>query len=59
MGIGGTLYSRVLRRTSTFTAVILASAFVFERSFDLAAEKIFDTINKGKLWDHIKDKYEQ
>lgn len=47
MGIGATLYNVVLRRTSTFTIVVLASAFVFERGFDLAADKIFDTINKG------------
>ncbi|KAL6427475.1 hypothetical protein ACFW04_008769 [Cataglyphis niger] len=59
MGIGATLYNVVLRRTSTFTVVVLASAFIFERGFDLAADKIFDTINKGKLWKHIKDKYEQ
>lgn len=59
MGIGNTLYNVVLRRTSTFTVVVLASAFAFERSFDLAADKIFDTINKGKLWKHIKDKYEE
>ncbi|XP_050463753.1 cytochrome b-c1 complex subunit 9 [Cataglyphis hispanica] len=59
MGIGATLYNVVLRRTSTFTIVVVASAFVFERGFDLAADKIFDTINKGKLWKHIKDKYEQ
>ncbi|XP_029156608.1 cytochrome b-c1 complex subunit 9 [Nylanderia fulva] len=58
MGIGGTLYNVVLRRTSTFTLVVLASAFVFERSFDVAADKIFETINKGKLWKDIKHRYE-
>lgn len=47
MGIGGTLYNIFLKRTSTFTVVVVASAFVFERSFDVAADKIFDTINKG------------
>lgn len=41
------LYNLVLRRTSTFTLAVLVSAFVFERGFDLAADKIFDTVNKG------------
>ncbi|KAM0725673.1 Cytochrome b-c1 complex subunit 9 [Formica fusca] len=59
MGIGATLYNVVLRRTSSFAVVVLASTFVFERGFDLAADQIFDTINKGKLWKHIKDKYEE
>jgi len=47
MKFGGMLYNLVLRRTSTFTIAVLASAFVFERAFDMASEKIFDTINKG------------
>lgn len=41
------LYNFVLKRTSTFTIAVLAAAFVFERGFDMASEKIFDTINKG------------
>ncbi|XP_012528498.1 cytochrome b-c1 complex subunit 9 [Monomorium pharaonis] len=58
MAFGGTLYNLVLKRTSTFTIAVLASAFVFERAFDVAADEIFDTINKGKLWKDIKHKYE-
>ncbi|XP_032678781.1 cytochrome b-c1 complex subunit 9-like [Odontomachus brunneus] len=53
-----TLYNIFLKRTSTFTLTVLTAAFVFERTFDLASDKIFDTVNKGKLWKHIKDKYE-
>ncbi|KAG5305968.1 QCR9 protein, partial [Pseudoatta argentina] len=58
MGFSSTLYNLVLRRTSTFTVAVLASAFIFERGFDMASEKIFDTINKGKQWKDIKHKYE-
>ncbi|XP_011685296.1 PREDICTED: cytochrome b-c1 complex subunit 9 [Wasmannia auropunctata] len=58
MGLGGTLYNLVLKRTSTFTIVVLASAFAFERGFDMASEKIFDAINRGKQWKDIKHKYE-
>ncbi|TGZ47345.1 cytochrome b-c1 complex subunit 9 [Temnothorax longispinosus] len=58
MGLGGTFYNLVLKRTSTFTVAVVASAFMFERGFDMAADYIFDTINKGKLWKDIKHKYE-
>ncbi|EFN84889.1 cytochrome b-c1 complex subunit 9 [Harpegnathos saltator] len=53
-----TLYNLVLRRTSTYTLAILVTAFMFERGFDVAADKIFDSINKGKQWNDIKHKYE-
>ncbi|KYN33350.1 Cytochrome b-c1 complex subunit 9 [Trachymyrmex septentrionalis] len=58
MGFSSTLYNLVLKRTSTFTVAVLVSAFIFERGFDMASEKIFDTINKGKQWKDIKHKYE-
>ncbi|KYM89581.1 PREDICTED: cytochrome b-c1 complex subunit 9 [Atta cephalotes] len=58
MGFSSTMYNLVFRRTSRFTVAVLASAFVFERGFDMASEKIFDTINKGKQWKDIKHKYE-
>lgn len=47
MGFGATFYNLVLKRTSTFTVAVLATAFIFERGFDMASEKIFDTVNKG------------
>ncbi|XP_014481110.1 PREDICTED: cytochrome b-c1 complex subunit 9 [Dinoponera quadriceps] len=53
-----TFYNLVLKRTSTFSLAVLASVFMFERGFDVLADKIFDEVNKGKLWKHIKDKYE-
>lgn len=59
MALGATLYNLVLKRASTFTVAVVATAFVFERGFDMASEKIFETVNKGKLWKDIKDKYEQ
>lgn len=42
-----TLYNLVLRRTSTFSLTVIAAAFFFERAFDIASDKIFDTVNKG------------
>lgn len=53
------LNNLVLRRTSTYFAGIALSVFFFERGFDLATDSFFRSYNKGKLWDDIKDKYEQ
>lgn len=47
MSLGSTIYNVFLRRTSTFIVTIMASAFVFERTFDIAADTIFENLNKG------------
>ncbi|XP_075170069.1 ubiquinol-cytochrome C reductase complex subunit oxen [Haematobia irritans] len=52
------IYNTLLKRTSTFAVVALASAFFFERSLDVASESLFQSVNKGKLWNDIKHKYE-
>lgn len=41
------LYNLVFKRTSTYAVGIMASVFIFERAFDLAAENIFHSANKG------------
>jgi ubiquinol-cytochrome c reductase subunit 9 len=41
------LYNLVFKRTSTYAVAIMASVFIFERSFDLVAENIFYSANKG------------
>lgn len=41
------LYNTLFKRTSTFAVGIMASAFFFERSFDLISEQIFESTNKG------------
>ncbi|CAB3365348.1 cytochrome b-c1 complex subunit 9 [Cloeon dipterum] len=58
-GVGGFLYNALFKRTSTFALTIIAGSFFFERSFELLSDSIYDNINQGKLWKHIKDKYEQ
>jgi len=52
------IYQGLFRRTSTFTLSILVGALVFERAFDQGVDWVWETKNRGKLWDHIKDKYE-
>ncbi|XP_014278528.1 cytochrome b-c1 complex subunit 9 [Halyomorpha halys] len=58
MGLSSTLYNAVLKRTSTYTLALVTAAFFFERTFDLATEKLFENYNEGKLWKHIKDNYQ-
>lgn len=41
------IYNLVCKRTSTYVVGIFASVFVFERGFDLVADGIFETHNKG------------
>ncbi|NXV75350.1 QCR9 protein, partial [Atlantisia rogersi] len=52
------VYSALFRRTSTFAFTIVLGAVVFERAFDQGADAIFERLNEGKLWKHIKHKYE-
>lgn len=59
MGITNTIYNSIFKRTSTMALAVVVSAFFFERTFDLATDTIFEKYNEGKLWKHIKDKYEQ
>ena len=41
------LYTKVLRRTSTFALAIIGGVFVFERVFDQGADYLFEYINRG------------
>ncbi|XP_062446270.1 cytochrome b-c1 complex subunit 9 [Rhea pennata] len=52
------VYGAFFRRTSTFALTIVLGAVVFERAFDQGADAIFEHLNQGKLWKHIKHKYE-
>ncbi|XP_054992166.1 cytochrome b-c1 complex subunit 9-like [Sorex araneus] len=52
------LYSALFRRTSTFALTIAVGALFFERAFDQGADEIYEQINQGKLWKHIKHKCE-
>ncbi|XP_045219778.1 cytochrome b-c1 complex subunit 9 isoform X1 [Macaca fascicularis] len=53
------LYSLLFRRNSTFALTIVVGVVFFERAFDQGADAIYDHINEGKLWKHIKHKYEK
>ncbi|MBN3273465.1 QCR9 protein, partial [Polyodon spathula] len=58
MAFGRQLYNLVFRKSSTFALSILVGAVVFERMFDQGGDGVFEHLNKGKLWKHIKHNYE-
>lgn len=47
----------IFRRTSTYALVVSLGTFLFEPLFESVTEGIFKRINKGKLWDDIKENY--
>lgn len=51
------LQNMIMRRTSTFALSIIVTTFFFERAFDMGTEYMFEQMNKGKLWKHIKHRY--
>ncbi|XP_068190635.1 cytochrome b-c1 complex subunit 9 [Antennarius striatus] len=53
-----TVYRSLFRRTSTFAVGILVGAVIFERVFDQGSDALFEELNRGKLWKHIKHNYE-
>ncbi|KAG8596657.1 hypothetical protein GDO81_002000 [Engystomops pustulosus] len=59
MSLLNTVYRSVFRRTSTFTLSIVLGVVLFERAFDQGADALFEHLNRGKLWKHIKHQYEQ
>ncbi|XP_029474996.1 cytochrome b-c1 complex subunit 9 [Rhinatrema bivittatum] len=59
MALASSMYRLLFRRTSTFALTIVVGAVVFERVFDQGADALFEHLNRGKLWKHIKHKYEQ
>ncbi|XP_048199227.1 cytochrome b-c1 complex subunit 9 [Perognathus longimembris pacificus] len=55
--LSGRLYTLLFRRTSTFALTIAVGSLFFERAFDQGADEIYEQMNEGKLWKHIKHKY--
>ncbi|KAK4313727.1 hypothetical protein Pmani_014948 [Petrolisthes manimaculis] len=58
-GLVNKVYQSIFRRTSSFVLAAVAGAFMFERGFDMVSDGIFDNVNQGKLWKHIKQRYGQ
>ncbi|KAK9294388.1 hypothetical protein QLX08_010984 [Tetragonisca angustula] len=52
------LYRYIFKRTSSFILSIVVTSVFFERAYDHACEEIFEWINEGRLWTHVKHKYD-
>ncbi|XP_066459884.1 cytochrome b-c1 complex subunit 9 [Eleutherodactylus coqui] len=59
MSLLNTVYRSVFRRTSTFALSIVLGVVLFERAFDQGADLLFERLNQGKMWKHIKHNYEE
>ncbi|TPX58602.1 hypothetical protein PhCBS80983_g03036 [Powellomyces hirtus] len=55
--IARTTYNLFFRRSSSYMVGIFASAFAFEIAFDGAADRLWDSVNKGRQWKDIRSKY--
>ena len=47
MSLVRTVYTSLMRRTSTFALTIVVGAVFFERFFDLGGDAIYDKMNRG------------
>ncbi|XP_017265980.1 cytochrome b-c1 complex subunit 9 [Kryptolebias marmoratus] len=59
MALSKTIYNVFFRRSSVFTVTIVVSTLVFERAFDQGGDALFEHLNRGKLWKHIKHNYSE
>uniref|UniRef100_A0A0B7BMD4 Complex III subunit 9 n=1 Tax=Arion vulgaris TaxID=1028688 RepID=A0A0B7BMD4_9EUPU len=53
------VYNTVFRRTSTFVLAVVIVAYPFERAFNVATENFYRSLNRGKLYDDIKDSFKK
>ncbi|CAN9159426.1 unnamed protein product [Alternaria alternata] len=49
--------SAVLRSNTTMLFAVFGSAFGLQLAFDTGSEKIWDSINRGRQWKDIKQRY--
>uniref|UniRef100_A0A1X7UEY6 Complex III subunit 9 n=1 Tax=Amphimedon queenslandica TaxID=400682 RepID=A0A1X7UEY6_AMPQE len=58
MGLGRSIHNIFFRRASTFFVTIVVTAVFAERTFDHATAALWDRMQRGKLWDHMKGEIE-
>ncbi|EON65514.1 hypothetical protein W97_04752 [Coniosporium apollinis CBS 100218] len=49
--------STLIRKNTVFLGTIFLGAFAIQMGFDTAADRIWDTINRGRQWKDIKKRY--
>ncbi|EAT89894.2 hypothetical protein HBI56_033310 [Parastagonospora nodorum] len=56
-GIASTVYNAVLRSNTTMLFTVFGAAFGMQLAFDTGSDKIWSTLNKGRQWKDIKQRY--
>ncbi|KEQ73306.1 ubiquinol-cytochrome C reductase [Aureobasidium namibiae CBS 147.97] len=51
------VYNTIFRRNYVFLSVVFVSAFGLEIAFDNASNSVWNSINKGRQWKDLKQKY--
>ncbi|XP_022161968.1 cytochrome b-c1 complex subunit 9 [Myzus persicae] len=57
MSVVKVFYQTILRRPSRFFVVVAVGSLFFERTLDIGIENLYDSMNRGKQWKDIADKY--
>ncbi|KAL5120872.1 qcr9 subunit 9 of the ubiquinol cytochrome-c reductase complex [Pleosporales sp. CAS-2024a] len=53
----GTVYNALIRSNSTMLLTVFGAAFGMQLAFDTGSDKMWNSINKGRQWKDIKQKY--
>ncbi|KAK6006861.1 hypothetical protein QM012_005869 [Aureobasidium pullulans] len=51
------VYNTIFRKNYVFLSVVFTSAFAMEIAFDNASNSVWNSINKGRQWKDLKQKY--
>ncbi|OJJ45394.1 hypothetical protein ASPZODRAFT_134042 [Penicilliopsis zonata CBS 506.65] len=58
-GLTSAIYSTFIHRNAVYLSTIFLGAFAFEIGYDVASNKIWDAMNRGRQWKDIKARYMQ
>ncbi|KAH7355584.1 ubiquinol-cytochrome c reductase complex 7.3 kda protein-like protein [Pyrenochaeta sp. MPI-SDFR-AT-0127] len=56
-GALSTVYNAVLRSNTTMLFTVFGAAFGMQLAFDTSSDRIWDSVNRGRQWKDIKQRY--
>ncbi|KIW05448.1 uncharacterized protein PV09_03337 [Verruconis gallopava] len=56
-GLSSTIYNTFFRSNAVMLCTVFTSAFAIQIAFDAGSTKVWDSINKGRQWKDIKQRY--
>ncbi|KAF2402485.1 ubiquinol-cytochrome C reductase [Trichodelitschia bisporula] len=56
-GATSAIYNSIFRSNATMLGAVFVSAFGIQMAFDTGSSKVWDTVNRGRQWKDIKQKY--